>query len=357
MTLLDVVGWLGASAVAAVLVGYATFLLVFRFWRTPFARAVRARARWPWRTTLAAAAALLTLQGLPSGPSNEAAVRHVLWLVLVAGATWLALMVLRAAEVAAVERHDVSVADNLQARRARTRFVVLRRAGSALVVLLGVGAALLTFPTARTVGASMLASAGVLGIVLGVAAQNSLKNLVAGIQIAFAEPIRLDDAVVVDGEWGWIEDITLTTVIVRVWDQRRLVYPTSWFTEHPFQNWTRRGAELLGEVTLVLDHRTDVAALREAAEAIVTSSPLWDGRFTNCQVTDADADGIHVRLLMTAADGPTAWALRCEVREAVVAWLVEHDRDALPLRRFLPAGDSSVATGRAAAVDDSFSGA
>lgn len=319
-----------------VLAGYLIFRAVFRFWRTPFALAARQRARWPWRVSVGAVGALVSLAALPVAPAAESDLQHGLVLVLVAGTTWLGLTVLRAMEIAALERHDVSVADNLQARRTRTRFVVLRRVGSALVVLLGLAAALLTFPTARTVGTSLLASAGVLGIVLGVAAQNVLKNLVAGIQIAFAEPIRLDDAVVVDGEWGWIEDITLTTVIVRVWDQRRLVYPTSWFTEEPFQNWTRHEAELMGEVRLVLDHRTDVAALREASAAIVADSPHWDGRFTNCQVVDADADGIHVRLLMTAADGPTAWQLRCAVRERVVAWLVEHDPRALPVRRLLP---------------------
>lgn len=324
------------AAVLAVLIAWLVFRGAFRYWRTPFAAALHRRARWPWRLSVAAAAALVTFAVLPVTSDGAAAVEHGLLLALVVGLTWLGLGVLRAAETSALERHDITVADNLQARRVRTRYVVLRRAGSALVVLIGLAAALLTFRTARTVGASLLASAGLLGVVLGVGAQSALKNLAAGIQIAFAEPIRLDDAVVVEGEWGWIEDITLTTVIVRVWDERRLVYPTSWFTENPFQNWTRREAQLLGEVRLVLDHRADVAALREAATAIVADSEHWDGRFSNCQVVDADVDGIHVRVLMTAVDGPTAWELRCEVREALVAWLVEHDPDALPVRRILP---------------------
>lgn len=323
---------------AAVVVGWLVFRGAFRYWRTPFARAVHSRGRWPWRLTVAATGALLTFATLPVASSGATAVEHGLLLTLVVGLTWLGLSVLRAVEEAALERHDVSVPDNLQARRSRTRYLVLRRAGSALVVLVGLAAALLTFRTARTVGASLLASAGLLGIVLGVGAQSALKNLAAGIQIAFAEPIRLDDAVVVEGEWGWIEDITLTSVIVRVWDERRLVYPTSWFTENSFQNWTRRESQLLAEVLLVLDHRADVAALREAAAAIVASSPHWDRRFTNCQVVGADVDGIHVRVLMTAVDGPTAWELRCEVREALVAWLVEHDPDALPVRRLLTDG-------------------
>lgn len=352
LTLVEALPYTVAAAVAAVLAGWIVFRGAFRYWRTPFARAVEGRGRWPWRLTVAAAASLATLAVLPVTTNSVAAVEHGLLLTLIAGLTWLGLAVLRAVEEAALERHDVSVTDNLHARRSRTRYLVLRRAGSALVVLVGLAAALLTFRTARTVGASLLASAGLLGVVLGVGAQSALKNLAAGIQIAFAEPIRLDDAVVVEGEWGWIEDITLTTVIVRVWDERRLVYPTAWFTENSFQNWTRRESQLLGEVLLVLDHRADVAALRAAAAAIVADSPHWDGRFTNCQVVGADVEGIHVRVLMTAVDGPTAWELRCEVREALVAWLVEHDPDALPVRRILPEAEGAGSSGGIGAGSD-----
>lgn len=341
----------GASATAAAAVGAVigavggvilvalTSVAVFRVVRTPFAT-LSDRANRGAR--LAVGACVGGLMGLavaePTG-DEVPALRRVLVLLLIACVTWYALGVLRSLEQSAATTWDTSGADNLHARRRRTQVLVLRRAGSAVLVVVALAAALLTFPAARAVGQSLLASAGVLGIVAGVAAQGSLKNLVAGIQIALAQPIRLGDAVVVDGEWGTIEDITLTTVVVAVWDRRRLVHPTSWFTEQPFQNWTRSSAQLLGQVTLVLDHRTDVPALREAARRIIADNPLHDGEAWVLQVTDATAAGITVRVLMTAADAPTSWDLRCAVREDLVAWLVEHDPAALPRHRIAPVGD------------------
>lgn len=320
-------------------------LVVFRFWRTGFAELLRTANRWP---RLAVGAALGALVGHVAAlePGAEGVVlRRTLVVVLVATTTWYALSLLRAVERAAVTTWDTSHPDNLHARRRRTQFLVLRRAGSAVVVMVGFAAALLTFPAVRAVGQSLLASAGVIGIVVGVAAQGSLKNLVAGIQIAIAQPIRLGDAVLVDGEWGTIEDITLTTVVVQVWDRRRLVHPTSWFTEHPFQNWTRTSAQLLGQVTLVLDHGTDVPALRDAAERIVRRQPLWDGDAWVLQVVEATAEGIVVRVLMTAQDAQRTFDLRCAVREELVAWVAEHQPSALPRRRIVPADDATAGEG------------
>lgn len=330
---------LAAAAAGAVLVGFLVFRGVFRVWRTTFAVEAYRRGRWAWRTAIASLGALVALptQRLPS--DLDSVVQHVLVVVLIVALTWLATALLRAAELNAFDRHDISTPDNLFARRQHTRYVVMRRVGTVLTVLLGLAAVLLTFDEARAFGTSVLASAGVLGIIIGVAAQGVLKNLVAGVQIAFAEPIRLDDVVVVDGEWGWIEDITLTTVIVRVWDKRRLVYPTAWFTENAFQNWTRRDAALLAHVVLRLDFRADVSALRTAAGQIVEGSPHWDGDFHNVQVIDADESGLTVRVLATAVDGPTAWELRCGVREELVRWLVRHDPDALPVTRLRASDD------------------
>ena len=327
---------LGLGAAVGVVLTIVLFRALFRYWRTPFGVQARRRGRTGRRLAGAAIGALVAESTLELSDRLEPLVEQALVLLLVLGVTAFGIALLRAAEVAAVETYDTAAADNLHARRRRTQFLVLRRVGTAFLILLGLAMALLTFPSARTVGQSLLASAGVIGIVAGVAAQGSLKNLIAGIQIAIAEPIRLGDAVVVDGEWGWIEDITVTTVVVQVWDKRRLVYPTSWFTENPFQNWTRKDAQLLGQVTLVLDHRADVARLREAAGEVVTASEHWDGQEWVLQVIDADEHGITVRVLMSAVDAPTAWQLRCEVREALLTWLVANDPKALPTTRLLP---------------------
>lgn len=339
-TLLEALPYLVGAATIAVLAGFVLFRAVFRYWRSPFAREARRRGRWAFRTGAGAVGALATLGSVGLDADARGTVEHVLLLVLVGAVTWFTVSLLRAAELAALERTDVSVADNRLARSRRTRYLVLRRAGTAVAVVLGLAAALLTFPSVRVLGASLLASAGVLGLVLGVAAQPALKNLVAGIQIAIAEPIRLGDAVVVDGEWGTVEDIALTTVVVRTWDQRRLIHPTSWFTEHAFQNWTRWDAQLVAQVTLDLDFRADVARLRDVALDIIATSEHWDGTARSVQVVDATTEGIQVRILATAVDGPTAWDLRCDVRERVIAWLVEHDPAALPVARVVGTPDA-----------------
>ncbi len=354
-TLTDVAATTSQAPAAAVAIGAVVglavtalgSLAVFRLWRTPVAELLRSMNRWPRLAVGASLGALVGL-GLALPPDGSApTLRRVLVLLLIATSTWYALSLLRAVERAAISTWDTSHADNLHARRRRTQFLVLRRAGSAVVVVVALATALLTFPSVRAVGQSLLASAGVLGIVVGVAAQGSLKNLVAGIQIAVAQPIKLGDAVFVDDEWGTIEDITLTTVVVEVWDRRRLVFPTSWFTEHPFENWTRSSAQLLGQVTLVLDHAADVAALREAAERIVAAHPSWDGDVWVLQVVEADTDGIVVRALMSARDAGTAWELRCDVRESLLAWLVANQPAALPRHRLVEVTDTTRAVGQA----------
>lgn len=327
---------LGIGAFVGIVLMMLLFLALFRFWRTPFGMQARSRGRTGRRLAGAALGALVAQRTLELGPPVGALVEQGLVLLLVFGLTTFGVSLLRSAEMAAVETHDTATTDNLHARRRRTQFLVLRRVGTAFLILLGLALALLTFPAARTIGQSLLASAGVIGIVVGVAAQGSLKNLVAGIQIAAAEPIRLGDAVLLEGEWGVIEDITVTTVVVKTWDRRRLVYPTSWFVENPFQNWTRKDSQLLGQVTLVLDHRTDVERLRDAAREAVAASERWDGEAFVLQVIDADEHGMTVRVLMTAVDAPTSWELRCEVREALLRWLVANDPKALPTHRLLP---------------------
>ncbi|MGI3784331.1 MAG: mechanosensitive ion channel family protein [Janthinobacterium lividum] len=247
-----------------------------------------------------------------------------------------------------LQRYRTDVSDNQNARRLRTQVLVIRRLTVALVVLVAAGAALLTFPGVRAVGASLLASAGLVSVVVGVAAQSTLANVFAGIQLAFSDAIRIEDVVVVDGQWGRIDEITLSYVVVHLWDDRRLVLPSGWFTKEPFENWTRRSSELLGTVELDLDWHVDVDGLRTHLGEVLARTPLWDGRSQALQVTDAVGGLVRVRVLVSAVDASTLFDLRCHVRERLVAWARDRST-AMPRRRveLVPGVEAPVGVGPA----------
>jgi small-conductance mechanosensitive channel len=225
------------------------------------------------------------------------------------------------------------VPDNRVARRRRTQVLILRRVTVAVVVLVTVGAVMLTFPGVRAVGASVLASAGLISVVAALAAQSTLANVFAGMQLAFSDAIRLDDAVIVEQEWGWIEEITLSYVVVRLWDDRRMVLPCTYFTTTPFQNWTRHGSELLGVVEMDLDFGVDTDGMRRELERVLPLTDLWDGRTQVLQVTDAVGGFARVRVLVSAADASLLFDLRCHVREELLRWARTHDPAGLPRQR------------------------
>lgn len=214
---------------------------------------------------------------------------------------------------------------------------LIQRVVTAIVATVAVGAMLLTFPAMRTFGTSMLASAGVLGIVAGVAAQSTLGNLFAGLQIAFGDMVRIGDTVVVDGEWGTIEEITLTFLAVRTWDERRITMPVSYFTSKPFENWSRGGAQMTGSVFFHLDHAAPVAAMRERLRDILGECAAWDGRDWSLAVTDTTPSTILVRAVVTAKDSSDIWTVRCAVREQLIGWLRDHHPYALPRIATAPA--------------------
>ncbi len=247
--------------------------------------------------------------------------------------TWLAARIVGAVEDRILREHPVDVEDNLAARRIQTQTRVISRVLQGAVVLVGVSLALMLFPQVRQVGTALLASAGIIGLVAGVAAQPVFGNLIAGLQIALAQPIRLDDVVIVEGEWGRIEEITSTYVVVRVWDERRLVVPLQWFISNPFQNWTRTSAQLLGTVFLWLDHRAPIAAIRDELQRLCEADPRWDRRVCVTQVTETDRHTIEVRLLVSARNSGELFDLRCAVREGMLAFLDRHHPDALPRLR------------------------
>lgn len=276
---------------------------------------------------------LCLLGGLRVAPLAVADARvfqHGVSIGVVGCITWLLVRAVNAGVAAILREHRVDVADNLEARRIHTQARVLGRVLAGLVVVVGVSVVLLSFDEVKQVGRTLLASAGILGLVAGMAAKPVFGNLIAGLQIALAQPIRLDDVVIVEGEWGRIEEITSTFVVVHIWDERRMVLPLTWFIEHPFQNWTRRSAQMLGTVFLWLDYRTPMAAVRGETERACRADPRWDGRVAIAQVTETSERCMQVRLLVSARNSGDAFDLRCAVREQVLDFLAREHPYALP---------------------------
>jgi small-conductance mechanosensitive channel len=230
-------------------------------------------------------------------------------------------------------RYDINLSNNLRARKIRTQIMYVKKVAIVILVLFSLSMILLSFPGVRKFGTTILAGAGVAGIIIGFALQKSLVNLFAGIQIAFTQPIKIDDAVVVENEWGWIEEINLTYVVVRIWDLRRLVLPITYFTENAFQNWTRNNAQILGSVFLYLDYSMPLEPLRQHFEKILSETKLWDQQTQVLQVTDTNDKTMTIRLLMTAQNSPTAWDLRCYVREKMIEFVQQNYPQSLPRLR------------------------
>ena len=246
---------------------------------------------------------------------------------------------------AKVQIPEMTFTRELSIRGVRTRLAVMRRVGSVVAIVFTVALVLLQFEAVRTVGVSLLASAGVAGIVVGVAAQKPLATLLAGIQLSITQPIRIGDSVLVENEFGTIEEINLTYVVLKTWDERRLIIPMSLFLEHPFQNWTKVASQLTGAITVRVDFRVSMPELRKRFETILVGHPLWDGRTKAVQVTEAGERTLEVRLLVSAKDSSRLFDLRCDVREKLVAWLTETDLGRyLPLERLdlASAGSSNV---------------
>jgi len=277
---------------------------------------------------------LLALQGVWQAAPNHLAfidgLRHGNGLLLIGGLTWLATATIAGLADGIIERNPATMADNLHARRIQTQARVLVRSAMVLVVIAGSAMALMTFPGARQLGASLLASAGVLGIVAGIAARPVFSNLIAGLQLALAQPIRLDDVLIVQGEWGRVEEISGTYVVLRIWDERRLVIPLQWFIENPFQNWTRNSAQLHQAVYLHVDFSTPLAPLRAELDRVVRAAPEWDGRTATLVVVDTTERTMKLRALVSAGDAGKAFDLGCKVREALLGFLAREHPQALP---------------------------
>tara|TARA_B100000683_G_C12475900_1_gene549526 strand:- start:934 stop:1992 length:1059 start_codon:yes stop_codon:yes gene_type:complete len=261
------------------------------------------------------------------------AILGAVWVLITA---WILSMVSYMAVNIVQWKYDIETDDNLRARKVHTRVRVLQRIVVVLIWLGALAGILLQFERFRTVGTTMLASAGVLSVVLGISAQKTFGAIIAGIQVALSNPINLEDVVIVEGEWGRIEEITFTYVVVRVWDQRRLIVPVTYFLEKPFQNWTRKTAEIMGTVFLHVDYTTPIEPLREHLRQLCEEArPLWDGKTCGLQVTDSGSHDITVRALVSASNASKAWDLRCLVREGLIGFMQENYPECLPKRRLI----------------------
>lgn len=279
----------------------------------------------------------LVLSSVPDQLPGIVGVRRLVTVSIVFSMTWLLIRAVQAmAEVVALLR-PASQSDNLSARRLHTQTRIISRTLASLIAMLGIALALMTFPQVRHLGASLLASAGLAGIVAGLAARPVLANFIAGLQIGLTQPIRLDDVVIVEGEWGRIEEITGTYVVVAIWDERRLIVPLEWWTQHPFQNWTRSTSQILGSVFLWLDHRQSVPVIRQELERFVHAHPLWDGRVCELDVTEASERAMQVRCLVSCRDSSESWKLRCAVREHLIGFVQATQPHGLPRLRVTPA--------------------
>ncbi|MET9485014.1 mechanosensitive ion channel domain-containing protein [Streptomyces sp. NPDC006638] len=332
----------GGSIALTLVLGWAVDVLLRRaderHHETPLWGLLR-RCRLPLQVVLLAATLRATFRETrwPSVDSHQDRIGQALTLVIIGAGAWLVIRAVSVAVQSAYARYATVTRDPARVRRVRTQVTLIMRIVTAVVIVVAVAAILLTFPGLRTIGTSMLASAGIIGIVAGVAAQSTLGNLFAGFQIAFGDMVRIGDTVVVDGEWGVVEEVTLTFLAVRTWDERRITMPVSYFTSRPFENWSRGGVQMTGTVFFQLDHTAPVDLMREKLHDILLECPSWDGRDWSLAVTDTTPSTMEVRAVVTAKDADDIWTTRCAVRERLLAWLAAEHPQALPRITMSPA--------------------
>ncbi len=299
-----------------------------------FAHDIIERMRAPLHWFLPLLGLRTVLGTAPDDTLFIAPLRHTTSLCIIWVVTWLGLRFVNALQLLITKRNPINVSDNLYARRIQTQTKVIEQTLSLVVIIFGLSAMLMTFPMARQFGTSLLASAGLAGLAVGFAAKPVLGNLIAGLQLAFTQPIRLDDVVIVENEWGRIEEITSTYIVIRIWDDRRLIVPLQWFIENPFQNWTRQTSSILGSVMLWVDYALPLEPLRAKLDSLVAQVPdLWDGRVSGVQVVETSSSAIQLRVLVSSADASRNWDLRCYVRENLINFIMVNYPDYLPQTR------------------------
>jgi small-conductance mechanosensitive channel len=332
---------IGAILLALSLYRFARWLLNRGFGtRFPLIGVFIARTAGPAQLAVCLAAVAVVL---PFAPLNDAIRTPLVRAFVVAFIALIGWISIRIVDMSAARylQNYRDVTENFIARKHVTQVRVFKRVTDTIIVVMTISTALMTFDSVRQYGLSLFASAGAAGIIVGLAARPLLSNLIAGLQIAITQPIRIEDAVIIENEWGWVEDITSTYVVIRLWDWRRMVVPLSYFLDKPFQNWTRDTASLIGAIALHVDYRADVPRIRRWLEEAVKESKLWDGSVVNLQVVDADGRTIELRALVSARNAPQSWDLRCEIREKLVAFIRDEMPEALPRERaiLIPSAD------------------
>ncbi|MBW6421504.1 mechanosensitive ion channel family protein [Rhizobium sp. XQZ8] len=331
-------GWLVSMGVlaAAFLIGLAIQRFGFRFLtrlvenKDLFWRSLVSRTRRPMRLAILTWTLSFGATIAPLTETQADVIRHLLLLCFIIVVGWMAKIALHVWMIVYLRRFKLDAEDNLLARAHVTQSRIAERIASSMIVAITIAAMLMTFPAVQQYGVSLLASAGVAGIVLGLALQPVLKNIFAGIQLAITQPIRIDDALIVEGEWGNVEEITSTYVVVKLWDWRRMILPLSYFIENPFQNWTRESSALIGTVMIYLDYSVPVAVVRRKVEEIAAASKLWDKRVVAVQVTDFKENVMEIRILVSASNAPKTFDLRCEMREKIIDFIQRDYPESLP---------------------------
>jgi small-conductance mechanosensitive channel len=341
-------GVLVLSAAIAVIVHAIVWRALYRFAGAEgsYTRSLLIRVRNPSRLALVLLAVAASANSAAFSPAASEVLSRLLVVGSIVAAGWAACVAVDLAAglyLARIKAHGT----DLLARKHVTQVRILKRAAFTLVVLVTTAAALMTIEAVRQYGVSLFASAGVAGLVIGLAARPVLTNVIAGLQLAVTQPIRIDDEVIVEGEFGTVEEITGTYVVVRLWDWRRLVVPLSYFLEKPFQNWTRETTSIIGSVILYTDFAAPIDAMREELNRVLRATKLWDEQVANLQVTDATPQALQVRMLVSARTAGQAWDLRCEVREKMIAFLRERHPESLPLLRRLDVSRERAGDGHA----------
>lgn len=328
--------FLASSIAIALIARFILFWILTRVTRrrgTILGHSLVQHGRGPTRWIFPLLAILCVLPGLPLPHTPLLVLEHVVSIGLIAAFAWLIILCVDVTSDVIAGRYRIDVSDNLTARRIRTQFQMLHGIVVVLVIVLAVAVSLMTFRQIQHFGDSILASAGIASLVVGLAMKGTLSNLVAGVQIAFTQPFRIEDAVVIDGNWGWIEDIGTMYVTVRIWDLTRLVIPLSWFLENTFQNWTRTSAELLAHCYIYVDYTVPVEPLRAELKRICESTKLWSGKVCVLQVSDLFQNVMQLRALMDAPNSGDAWDLRCYVREHLIQFIHKNYPGGLPRYR------------------------
>jgi small-conductance mechanosensitive channel len=325
------------TLLVALVVGIAIAFVIFRLTRWINARhpnsvrtAALRRLRGPVRALVPLLLMVASLHYVKVSVSAAVDIRHAISILLVGVVAWGLARLAEAIEDAVLYYYHIDAVDNLKARRLQTQIRVFRRIIVVVIALIALAVMLFSFPSVRLAGAGVLASAGIISIIAGIASKPVASNVIAGIQIALSQPIRLDDVVVIQGHWGRVEEISLTYVVVRVWDLRSLVLPISYFITNPFENWTKTTSDILGIVHIELDYTAPVAVIREQYLSILASSPDWDGSVARMQVTQLGVSTMQLRFVMSSPDSSRSWNLECELREKMILFLQQKYPEVLP---------------------------